>query len=111
MTLSLPLSTKFIRTKAEASVAWPHRSISPPGVNQRRWYPPDSGTTNALSERLFSTAIFRIVPSDSHRSMTQTAAGLPSNTLSANASTTYCFIAVPSFYFLAGSPSQMQQAN
>ena len=40
MTLSLPLSTKFIRTKAEASVAWPHRSISPPGVNQRRWYPP-----------------------------------------------------------------------
>lgn len=36
--------------QAVPSVAWPHRSISPPGVNQHRWYFSPSRTANAQVE-------------------------------------------------------------
>ena len=52
-TLSLALRT----CAPVASVAWPQQLTSTVGVNHRRWYePPPSGTTNAVSERLFSAA-------------------------------------------------------
>ena len=80
-------STKLASTQAVPRVAWPHRSISPPGVNQRSRQRPFSRTVKAVSERLFSIAMDCISSSGSHSSMTHTAAGLPSKTRSAKAST------------------------
>lgn len=83
-------------TNAVASVAWPHRSISPPGVNQRSSYPPSppAGRAKAVSERAFSVAIACMVSSLGQSCTTRTAAGFPWNTVSVNASTMYCLMSV-----------------
>ncbi len=76
-------------TWAEASVAWPHRSISVTGVNHRRsWSPSARGTTNAVSDRLSSAATACIHASVVAAASTHTPAGLPANGTSVNASTT-----------------------
>src|SRR5579875_929785 len=66
-------------TWAAARVAWPHRSTSVLGVNQRSRYSPSSGTKKAVSDRLFSAAIACIRASGSQASSGHTAAGLPLN--------------------------------
>ena len=73
-------------TKAVASVAWPQRSTSAVGVNQRMAKRSPSFTTKAVSERLFSIAMSCMVSSGNHFSKGRTAAGFPENTLSAKAS-------------------------
>jgi len=74
-------------TWAAARVAWPHRSTSSVGVNQRMRKPSVSGAKKAVSDRLFSAATACMMASGSQRSNGQTAAGLPPNTRSVNAST------------------------
>ena len=90
-------STKFIRTKAVANVAWPHKSISPPGVNHRSFQPLFSFTTKAVSDRRFSEAMSCINFSSGQRSGRQIAAGFPWKTLSVKASAMNCLIIFASF--------------
>ena len=82
---------------AEASVAWPHRSISTVGVNQRRWCageseggagasPGISPTRYAVSERLFSAAMACRDASESQCGKCTTAAGFPPKTSRVKAS-------------------------
>src|SRR6185437_6072102 len=79
-------------SQALASVAWPQSSTSASGVNQRsRYLPAASFTKNAVSARLFSSAIFCMSPSSSHDSSGTIAAGLPPNGLSEKASTCHIF--------------------
>ena len=66
-------------TNAEASVAWPHRSTSTVGVNQRRCPGLAVAHKNAVSDRLFSAAIACMRSSASQSSSGHTAAGLPVN--------------------------------
>ena len=73
-------------------MAWPQRSISPPGVNHRRRQTSPSRAAKAVSERLFSRVMSIISSSGSQLSRMHTAAGFPPNTLSVKASTTYCLI-------------------
>ena len=76
-------------TWAEANVAWPHRSISTVGVNQRRSCSPSGrGTTKAVSDRFISRAMACIRPSSGKASRTVTAAGLPAKGRSVKESTT-----------------------
>ena len=74
---------------ADARVAWPHRSTSIVGVNQRSEYPSSMGQTNAVSARFISLATFFIHASFAGFSSKQTAAGLPAKGSFVNASTTY----------------------
>lgn len=74
-------------TWAAASVACPQRSTSIDGVNQRSAKLSPWSMMNAVSARLFSRPIACITSSLSHSSRGQTAAGLPKNTRSVNAST------------------------
>src|SRR5213082_1414358 len=65
---------------AEASVAWPQRSTSTPGVNQRSPQSSPRRMRNAVSDRFISAATFAIHRSSrAPPSMKQTAAGLPLN--------------------------------
>ena len=82
-------SSSVISTNADASVAWPHRSTSAVGVNQRRLNASPCGWKNAVSDRLFSAAMSCISASGIGASSGQTAAGLPANGRSVNASTWY----------------------
>jgi hypothetical protein len=77
-------------TCAAASVAWPQRSISTAGVNQRssqRSPPGERRTRKAVSDRLFSAAMAWSTASGSQPSRGQTAAGLPANWRRVKAST------------------------
>ena len=76
---------KLKYTKAEAKVACPHKSISHDGSNHLIQYSPDSFFINAVSDKLFSLAIF-CIKTLSLISENITAAGFPENNLSANAS-------------------------
>src|SRR5262249_30394950 len=87
LTPSRPLSSRFSTRKAEASVAWPQRSISVVGVNHRSAYSPSPPTKNAVSDRLFSAAIACSVASGSQDARGTIAAGFPANTRLAKAST------------------------
>src|SRR5258708_21589126 len=81
-------STNSNTVQADASVACPHRSTSPTGVNHRSPKRPlPSRTKNAVSARLFSLAIFCIKEVSSQDSSGTIAAGLPSSGRDANAST------------------------
>jgi hypothetical protein len=82
---SVPISPNS--TKADASVAWPQRSTSSVGVNQRMAHASPSGTTKAVSERLFSLAMACIRSSGSQCPGRHTAAGFPRNRAPVNAST------------------------
>ena len=64
-TRSVPGLSASNTTKAAARVAWPQRSTSTLGVNQRRRQPSPSGTMKAVSDRLFSAAMACIVASSS----------------------------------------------
>src|SRR5258706_3384529 len=64
---------------AEASVAWPQRSTSTAGVNQRSDQPLSRGDRNAVSARFISAATLAIQRSSRAPSMKQTAAGFPLN--------------------------------
>src|SRR5437764_1301816 len=79
------------RTCALARVAWPHRSTSTVGVNQRSSKCPGSsattGRTNAVSERFISAATACIHAGSAGASRRHTAAGLPVKGPDANAST------------------------
>ena len=83
-----PSSVKI--TNAAASVAWPHRSTSTVGVNQRSSQlslVSPLPTRNAVSERLFSSAICWSTASGIQPSSRHTPAGLPLKARSVNAST------------------------
>ena len=84
-------ATSFSSTKPEASVAWPHRSTSTVGVNQRRCsgsaFVPAPTSMKAVSDRLFSAAISCIRSVASGAWTRQMAAGFPANGRSAKAST------------------------
>ena len=73
--------------RALASVAWPHKSTSTMGENHRIKNGIDATSTNAVSDRLFSEAMDCIVAASRHSVTVTTAAGLPWNSSSANAST------------------------
>src|SRR5436190_2287596 len=79
------------RTCALARVAWPHRSTSTVGVNQRSSKCPGSlattGRTNAVSDRFISAATTCIHAGSAGFASRHTAAGLPVNGPDANAST------------------------
>src|ERR1700716_4341699 len=79
------------RTCALARVAWPHRSTSTVGVNQRSSKCPGSlattGRTNAVSDRFISAATACIHAGSAGFSSRHTAAGLPVKGPDANAST------------------------
>src|SRR5258706_8215187 len=62
---------------AEASVAWPQRSTSTAGVNQRSDQPLSRGDRNAVSARFISAATLAIQRSSRAPSRKQTAAGFP----------------------------------
>ncbi len=79
--------SSVIKTNALAKVACPHRSTSVVGVNQRNANPSASGTKKAVSDRLFSAAIFCISGAGSHAPSGQTAAGFPPNGWFVKAST------------------------
>ena len=66
-------------------MACPHKSISHDGANHLMKNFPESSFINAVSDRLFSCAIF-CIKSLSFISENITAAGLPENNLSVNAS-------------------------
>lgn len=85
-------STKEVITYVAAKVACPHKSISIFGVNHLSLYCSFSLTTNAVSESLFSIAIFIINSSGNHFSIKQMAAGFPEKSLSVNVFTMYCLI-------------------
>ena len=72
---------------AAARVACPHSSTSDMGVNQRIAKGVDPKLTKAVSDRLFSAAIDCIVSAGNASSSRHTAAGLPENNVSVNAST------------------------
>ena len=74
-------------TYAEASVAWPHKSISHKGANHLIYKIFFSFLINAVSERLFSAAIFCIKFASSTSLEKITAAGFPEKSLFVNAST------------------------
>jgi hypothetical protein len=76
-------------TCAEANVAWPHRSISTAGENQRRPKVVGSseGERNAVSEMPSSKAMDCMRSSSSCSRGRQTAAGLPPKARSLKAST------------------------
>ena len=76
-------------TWALAKVAWPQRGTSATGVNQRsRRTPSESGRcTKAVSDRFISWAIRSRPSSETLSASKHTAAGLPPNGLSVNAST------------------------
>src|SRR5215472_749682 len=65
------------RTWAEARVAWPHRSTSAFGVNQRRSKWSGCFTRKAVSERFISLATAWSQLSSFQEGRRQTAAGLP----------------------------------
>src|SRR5436305_1488860 len=76
------------RTWALARVAWPQRSTSTVGVNQRRSQSPSGrAVMNAVSDRFISRATACIQASSGTASRTHTAAGLPAKGRSVNAST------------------------
>src|SRR4051812_28446646 len=64
---------------ADPSVAWPQRSTSTVGVNQRSPQPSSARVRNAVSARFISAATFAIHWSSRAPSMKRTAAGLPLN--------------------------------
>ena len=72
---------------AVASVAWPHKSTSVVGVNQRIEKGLVFMFTKAVSDKLFSEAIDSIISSGNQSSSGQTAAGLPPKHLLEKAST------------------------
>ena len=72
---------------AAARVACPHSSTSDIGVNQRIAKGIAPKLTKAVSDRLFSAAIDCIVLAGNASSSRHTAAGLPENNVSVNAST------------------------
>src|SRR5436305_1381080 len=76
------------RTWALARVAWPQRSTSTVGVNQRRSQSPSGrAVMNAVSDRFISRATACIQASSGTASRTHTAAGLPAKGRSVKAST------------------------
>ena len=72
---------------AAASVAWPQRSTSTVGVNQRSRHPSPSFRRKAVSERFISAATDCSHASARSSGRMQTAAGFPANGRSVNAST------------------------
>src|SRR3954471_5266369 len=72
---------------ADPSVAWPQRSTSTVGVNQRSPQPSSARVRNAVSARFISAATFAIHWSSRAPSMKQTAAGFPLNASLVKAST------------------------
>mmetsp|Transcript_6045 Transcript_6045/g.17274 ORF Transcript_6045/g.17274 Transcript_6045/m.17274 type:complete len:237 (+) Transcript_6045:339-1049(+) len=97
--IGLPPATRPVSQRACAApkVACPHKSTSPPGVNHRMSQASSAGepvpaslllrSTNAVSERLFSTATACIQSSSPPRCVNKTAAGLPASACGVNAST------------------------
>src|SRR5262249_46444887 len=75
------------RTCAEARVAWPHKSTSTLGVNQRRSKWPCCLTRKAVSDRFISLATAWSHSSFFHDDSRQTAAGFPAKGRSVKAST------------------------
>jgi hypothetical protein len=74
-------------TYAEARVACPHRSTSAAGVNHLISHSSFPRVMKAVSERLFSMAIYCIVSSVTGSVRTHIAAGFPVKGASAKAST------------------------
>src|SRR5262245_9142061 len=86
---SIPGSSRFSshKTCALARVAWPHRSTSTVGVNQRMSKPPSSGTRKAVSATFISAATSCIHSSGFGSGRRHTPAGFPWNGRSVKAST------------------------
>src|SRR5262249_47832230 len=74
-------------TWAEARVAWPHKSTSATGVNQRRSKPSAFRTKKAVSDRFISLPTACSQRSSFHDGRRQTAAGFPERGRSVKAST------------------------
>src|SRR5437660_513548 len=70
----------------DASVAWPQRSTSTLGVNQRSPHPSSPDVRKDVSARFISAATFAIQWSSRAPSMKQTATGFPLNLSLVNAS-------------------------
>ena len=85
-----PCAPSSTRQWAEASVAWPQRSISTIGVNQRS-RKSASGSSSRMTNPVSGTPVSRATAanhsSDGASSRNSTAAGFPVNGLSVNAST------------------------
>ena len=92
------------RTWADASVACPHSSTSTVGVNQRRSQSPSGrGRMKAVSAWFISLAAACIQAARGPASGRQTAAGLPANGRSVNASTRYRGTLIRLLYTAAGA--------
>ncbi|OPY43820.1 MAG: hypothetical protein A4E42_01217 [Methanoregulaceae archaeon PtaU1.Bin222] len=82
-------------TNAAASVAWPHRSTSASGVNQRRLHPSSSLWRKAVSEWFMSAATLCIQVLSFSSSVMQTAAGLPQKGVDVKESTMWISALMP----------------